>query len=145
MKKVINNKLYDTETAKEVGFWENAGSWSDFSHVEETLYRKKTGEFFLYGEGGASTKYAVSEGQNSWTGGSKIIPITVEAAREWAEKKLDADKYAAIFGMPDEGDKTTVFAQIPAGLAAKAKLKAAEKQISLKDFLVYALEQATQD
>lgn len=108
MKKIISNKVYDTETAKLMAAWSNGGSWRDFSHVEETLYRKKTGEYFLFGEGGPQTRYAVSTGQNSWTGGEKIIPLTHETARQWAEEHLDGDEYEAIFGPVVEDESKQV-------------------------------------
>ena len=41
MKKIINNKLYNTETATELGSWNNGMSNSDSSYVAETLFRKK--------------------------------------------------------------------------------------------------------
>ena len=66
MKKIINGKKYNTETAKEVGYRSSGGSTSDFSYWCQTLYRKRTGEFFLYGEGGPMTSYARSCGDNSW-------------------------------------------------------------------------------
>lgn len=103
MKKIINGKMYDTDTAKKIGFRSNGGSWRDFSHLEETLFRKKNGEFFLFGEGGAMTKYSVSCGQNEWSGGEKIVPMTYEEASDWAERYLDADEYTAIFGDVSEG------------------------------------------
>lgn len=52
MKKIINGKKYDTDTAKEVGYSNNGLLSTDIDYIEETLYQKKTGEFFLYGEGG---------------------------------------------------------------------------------------------
>lgn len=133
MKKIINGKLYDTETAKCVGSWSNGGGWRDFSHCEESLYRKRTGEFFLFGEGGPMTKYAKSQGQNSWSGGEEIIPLSAAKAREWAEEHLDADDYAEIFGMPDEGsdEKETVCIQLPADLVAKLRACASEAGITL--------------
>lgn len=72
MKKIINGRKYDTETAKEIGYWSNGYPCSDFNHCEETLYLKKTGEYFLYGEGGALTEYARSVCGGS-TGGSRIM------------------------------------------------------------------------
>ena len=132
MKKIINGKLYDTETAKRVGFWSNAGGWRDFSHIEESLYRKRTGEFFLHGEGGPMTKYAESTGQNSWSGGSKIIPLSAANARKWAEEHLEADEYAEIFEMPSEGDdKATICIQLPADLVASVRIEASERGVSL--------------
>ena len=49
MKKIINNKMYNTETATEVASYDNGCYLSDFRHFREELYRKRTGEFFLYG------------------------------------------------------------------------------------------------
>ena len=101
MKKIINGRKYDTETAKCVGSWDNGYGCNDFSHVEESLYRKKTGEFFLYGEGGAMTQYAESDG-DAYCGGAEIIPLTEKKAKEWAENHLDADDYESIFGPVEE-------------------------------------------
>jgi hypothetical protein len=95
MKKIIKGKRYDTETARLMGSWGN--NRTDFSYVHEELYRKKTGEYFLYGRGGAMSKYAEAVDQNSWSGGSNIRPLTYEEARDWAEHHLDADEYEEIF------------------------------------------------
>ena len=144
MKRIINGKLYDTETAKQVGSWSNNLSYRDFSEMSEYLYRKRTGEFFLHGSGGPMTKYAQSTGQNSWTGGEMIIPLTIQAAREWAEEKLSADEYAEIFGMPDEGDgeKTALCVQLPAALAAKIRTNAAEAGKNLSAYIEAVLTEA---
>lgn len=108
MKKIINGKVYSTETAECVAEYSNSGGWRDFSHYEEELYRKKTGEFFLHGQGGPMTRYAVSCGGNSWSGGEKIIPLRYEEAQKWAEGHLDADEYEEIFGEVVEDDSKTV-------------------------------------
>ena len=136
MKKIINGKKYDTETAKEVGYWSNGGSWRDFSHVDETLYRKKTGEYFLFGEGGPQTRYAVSTGQNSWTGGEKIIPLTHENARQWAEEHLDGDEYEAIFGEVTEDDsRVNATFRLSTSLLEKIRRKADETGSSISDYV----------
>lgn len=103
MRKIINGKKYDTETAKEIGSRFSGESRQDFSYVEETLYRKRTGEFFLYGSGGPASRYAVRTGQNSWSGGSKIIPLSTQEARDWAEQYLTPDDFEAVFGAVTEG------------------------------------------
>ena len=110
MKKIIKNKVYDTKTAQEVGSWSNGGTWRDFSHMQETLYRKKTGEYFLHGEGGPQTKYAESEGSNSWSGGERLIPLSFEAASAWAQEKLSGEEYEAIFGEVVEDDSKKLVA-----------------------------------
>ena len=115
MKKVINGALYNTETAKLLG----KNSYSnprDFRYWVETLYRTKSGKFFLHGAGGALTKYAVSVGQNEWSGGEKIIPLDLDSAQKWAEEHLDGDDYLAAFGAPEE--RTTIMISA----ATKARL-----------------------
>ncbi|MBN1532105.1 MAG: hypothetical protein JXA20_05540 [Spirochaetes bacterium] len=97
MKKVFDGLLYDTSTAEEVGAWGNGLYGNDFNRCEETLYRTPNGRYFLHGEGGAASKYQRVCGQNSWTGGEEIIPMTPEEAQEWAEQHLDGDTVAAEF------------------------------------------------
>ena len=136
MKKIINGKMYDTDTAKWMASWSDGLSFRDFTHVEETLYQKRTGEFFLHGAGGPASRYAVSSGQNSWSGGEKIIPLSWEAARKWAEEHLDADGYEAIFGPVAEDDsRAVVTMSLSAGALEKAKRAAAQAGISLSAYI----------
>jgi hypothetical protein len=100
MKKIINGKKYDTDTAKSMLSWSN--DRTDFSYCHEELYRKKTGGFFLYGSGGPMSKYTKSCGDNCWSGAEEIIPLTEVEARKWAEEHGDADDYEAIFGEVEE-------------------------------------------
>lgn len=101
MKKIINGRKYDTDTAELVAEWDN-GDYSDFGFICEGLYRKRTGEYFLYGRGGAQTRYAESHGATSWGGGRKIEPLSEPEARKWAEEHCDADTYEQIFGEVEE-------------------------------------------
>ena len=127
MKKIINGKVYDTETAKKVASWYSSYARNDFHYYEEELYQKKTGEFFLYGEGNAASPYSKSCGQNEWCGSERIEPLTYKAAQKWAEEHLDGEEYCEIFGEPDEsGDAVTLGIQVSAAAAAKLKRKAAE-------------------
>ena len=101
MKKIINGKKYDTDTAKPVVEWNNGRNYTDFGWCSETLYRKRTGEFFLHGQGGARSIYG------KWVGdcvcnGEDISPLSLEEAKEWAEENLSADKYEEIFGEVEE-------------------------------------------
>lgn len=102
MKKVIEGRVYNTETAKLLGSGDNGYPRNDFHFWEEDLYRTKSGAYFLHGAGGPASRYAVTTGQNSWSGGEKIIPLAPEQAREWAEEMLGADEYTELFGEPDE-------------------------------------------
>lgn len=101
MRRIINGKLYDTETAEECGEMSYSNS-RDFHYIHEVLYRKRNGEFFIAGEGGPLTRYSAQIDTNSWSGGSKIIPLTPDEAKQWAEEHLSASKYIELFGEPEE-------------------------------------------
>lgn len=75
MKKIINKKTYDTETAKPVCTYSYVFA-GDFRKVTETLYRKKTGEYFLHGIGGPASKYPKET----------IIPMASSAAEVFMMK-----------------------------------------------------------
>ena len=87
MKKIINYKKYDTETATEIGAW-SQGIAGTFEYVHESLFRKTNGEYFLHGEGGAASKYQEKIGTNLWYGGSVIIPLTPDGAKAWCEEHI---------------------------------------------------------
>ena len=101
MNRVISGKRYDTETAKRIHSEWNGMSRSDFRYLTEELYQKKTGEFFIYGDGGAMTAYSVSRG-GSTCGGEDIKPVSEEMARQWIEPLVSADEYEEIFGAVEE-------------------------------------------
>lgn len=143
MKKIINNLLYNTETAKVIGRYDNGLPSNDFSSYEETLYQKRTGEFFLHGAGGPNTKYSRSTGQNSWSGGEAIIPLTYDEARAWAEEKLGADEYEKIFGEVSEGGEEKARLHLSVSAAAFAKLKklAAQNRVSMTEYVEKMIEE----
>jgi hypothetical protein len=102
MKKVIYGHLYDTESATCVGSYSNEYDYNDINSVDEYLYRKKNGEFFLYAYGGANTEYSRKTGPNTWSAGKAIIPMDLETAKIWVEEHLDGDEYIKIFGEVEE-------------------------------------------
>lgn len=108
MRKIIDGRTYNTETAKELGNWYNMPDESDFTWCEETLYRTTKAAYFLHGRGGPMSPYARSIGQNSWTGSEEIVPLTEAEAREWAEQHLDAEEYEEIFGEAEEAGSDLV-------------------------------------
>lgn len=135
MKKIINGKVYDTSTAHAVGSWDN-GIYGDLNSLSESLYRKRTGEFFLFGQGGARTRYASAAEDNRWSSGSSIIPLTWESARQWAEEHLDGDAYEDIFGpVPDDTSRTIVTLSLSAGSVDRARRAAAQAGMSLSAYI----------
>lgn len=99
MKKILYGKLYNTETADKLGRF---SSGHDFYEVTEVLYRKKNGEFFLYGSGGAASAYFKWDETGNRCAGEDIIPLSIKEAKEWAEEYLDVDSYMNIFGSVEE-------------------------------------------
>lgn len=89
MRKIINGKAYDTNTATLIGTWANFENGRDFYYVEKRLYfkpRKK--EYFLFLDGGSATIYA----------SPKIKPLSTQQAKMWAYNNLDAEVAEQAFG-----------------------------------------------
>ena len=139
MKKIINGKRYDTETAEFIGRWENMYNSAELQYECEKLYRKKTGEFFIYGAGGPASSYAVRTGTHNWSGSSKITPITEGEAKKWVEKNLDGDDYEKYFELEEEGNMAFSLL-IPETLYDKLKEKSEKTGNTMKDIIVEALE-----
>ena len=85
MKKVTNGLVYNTETADLLAEkWNHLGC-NDFYYCIEGLFKTKKGNYFLYGKGGAASKYAESNGKYS-SEGSTIITFNETEAFEWLEE-----------------------------------------------------------
>lgn len=132
MKKIINGKRYDTDKAELIGL-ASYGAVGDFHHWKEELYRKRTGEFFLYGVGGAASKYAERIELNTWSGGEAITPLTYDEAKEWVEKYLDADTYEELFGVVEDLSKTVITLSVPMAVADMLRREAAKTGKSISE------------
>ena len=138
MKKVIDGKRYDTDSARKMGE-RSGGQYGDLNWISETLYRKSTGEYFLHGQGGANTRYAVAIGAQSWSGGEKIFPLSLEEAKEWASENLDGDTYEEIFGTGDDDSKKTVTFSLPETVIERIRQKSLEKKMTMSDYVAYVV------
>lgn len=136
MKKIINGKVYDTDTAKAVGEWSNGLTWRDFGCIEETLYKKRTGEYFLFGEGGAMTGYAERVGGNGYSGGSRIMPYTFDEAKRWCEEKLTAEGYEAEFGaVAEDESRRQICISISTTASETLKRRSSEAGLSVSAYI----------
>lgn len=93
MKRIINGKKYNTETAKHIGHWDNIDgrniiACNDFHYEESDLYQKKTGEFFFC--------------DSSYRADSRIIPCTEAQAKDFVSLHCSVEKYEEIFGEVEE-------------------------------------------
>ncbi len=100
MKKIINGKMYDTETAEHLyGHILNRG---ELDYVDEDLYRKNNGEYFKAGQGGPFSDYGWGDAYCRNAGGPTIIPLSEGEARYFIERFGDTEDYERIFGTPEE-------------------------------------------
>lgn len=101
MKKIIDGKKYDTDSAKLIESYQY-GNYGDFHWYSEELYQKKTKEFFLHCEGGPCSKYGepISNNQIGW--GAFIEPISETRAKEWLEIYGSVEQYETLFGEIEE-------------------------------------------
>lgn len=136
MNKIINGKVYNTDTARQIGTWSNGADRTGFSWVEESLYQKKTGEFFLHGQGGPNTRYAQQLEASQWTSGETISLVSYNSARQWAEDHLTADQYQAVFDEVAEDDsRTTLLLSLPASTVKKIKQDAAQAGMTVSAYV----------
>jgi len=86
MRKVVKGKVVDTERMQklaEVRF----GNLTDYNYVWETLfYDPESKLFYLYGRGGAASRYAEPVGINQWAEGERLTKITKGLALLWLEE-----------------------------------------------------------
>ena len=142
MKKVINGKMYNTETADLLATWDN-GRWGNFDVLEEKLFRKRNGEFFLYGYGGPKSVYAQPDGDGWVSSGHEIILLSEKEAREWAEEHLNGDEYEEIFGIVEEDEsQATITISISANAMERGQRAAAKRGISLPALIEKLLQNA---
>ena len=101
---------------------------------EESLFRKRTGEFFLLGEGGSETNYAQRFGKE-WTGSAKIIPLTFEEAESWSKEHLTKEEYELIFDLPEGNEKKTVSYSLSLAAIERLRRAASTAGISASELL----------
>lgn len=140
MKKIINGRRYDTDTARCVAEWSNGYEQSSFSYVVEKMYLKQNGEFFLHGVGGAKTQYAERVGNNMWGSGESISPLTYQEAEKWAEEHLSGDEYESIFGEISQSDENvTVHISMEKSKLESIRRKASENGMNLSEYIASSL------
>lgn len=135
--KVINGKRYNESTAKEVAKYSSDCGRSDFRWFQETLYLKRTGEFFLVGEGGPMTKYVKTYTSGTRAYGSQIIPLSESEACEWIEENAN-HLYEEYFPVEDdfESECEHISLLLPLELHNKLVDKSKEQAIKVDEYIV---------
>lgn len=91
MKARINGKTYNTETADYVCAWDNGRPRNDLHYEEVYLYRKRTGEFFIEGEGGAATVWGYEDKGGARSFGVKLFPVSKTGACQIVEARRNGE------------------------------------------------------
>jgi len=99
MKRVIDQKLYDTDRAERIAqFAPNTHRGDDY-HCLETLYKAPTGEYFLHCEGHAVTVYSHSCESEDRTTSEELTRLDAEASLDWCEERgIDGQLVVEEFG-----------------------------------------------
>ena len=151
MKKRINGLRYDTDTAKELARYSSPLPYTETGYYNEWLYKKRTGEYFLYGEGNPGSNWAEKVPyDNAYIAGADIQPLTFEQAQDWFEKANNADPelatdevYDQEFGTlsnPNEAKAEKVQVKLYLNKLAKRKLeRLAQKQGKTQSDIVESL------
>ena len=99
MKRIINGRVYNTDTADRIGNFASDCGRGDFRYEDTDLYKTKKGAWFICGEGGPLSRWSQSCG-NGQRGGSGIEVMTTAEALSWAESAgIDADVIAEHFAV----------------------------------------------
>ena len=121
MKKIINNRVYDTSTAK------RCSDPVDIGSIEEY-------EFFLFRD---VFRGPLDDG---------IVPLSYEDARQWAESNVSANKYEELFGTVSEDDsRAAINLSLPCSLIEQARRIAAAQNISLSAYVETLLTNALKE
>ena len=96
MKRIINGKTYNTETATLICNTSNEYSSSDFKFEDSELFVTKKGAYFIAGKGGCLSRFAHSV-FNGWVGSNGIIPISRENALAECERHGSIDDIEEFF------------------------------------------------
>lgn len=103
MKSIVHGKMYNTDTAREISCWENHCFSADRDWVQDTLYCKRNGEYFLVRLFHPDPEELLNLPDDEIKGlDFRIRPLSVPEAKLWVEKCCDVDVYISEFGEPEE-------------------------------------------
>ena len=101
MNKIINNKRYNTDTARNLGEWDNGLLGTDRNYYKETLYITKSGNYFIHGYGNLNTIYGERKNEQRCIS-EKIMPLICQEAKNWVAEKMNSEDIEVIFNEFDE-------------------------------------------
>jgi hypothetical protein len=148
LKKIINGKSYNTATATTIGTWFTPTNIRNSGYFEgvESLYQKKSGEFFLVVEsrgGGAPGGHIANSDHYP---GYVLVPVTISQATRWAELRdmTDDAGVAEALGIDDDEEDDVpdaVNLRLSPSLMKRVTALAQKEGKSRQEWIVRCLEQ----
>lgn len=135
MKKTIAGRTYDPQSAKWIAeHVENARD--DDLYTCESLYRKRNGEFFLHCEGGKKSRYS-DFNSITWEPdvGFEIVPLSYDAAKQWAQKYCTPDAMAQIFGNKNTDERTNLTLSLRKATVEQLRRLAADQRTTMSNIV----------
>lgn len=94
MKKIIGDKLYNTDTATLIA--DQGNEIHNFYRTNEVLYRTSKGAWFIHGKSSAGGTYGGGNGTDCW-GGENLVKMSETEVLRWAEESnLGSDEQKMI-------------------------------------------------
>lgn len=135
MKKVIGGSVYNTDTARKVGQWDN-GKLDGPEWGRETLYQTKSGRYFLRFAGGPDSEHAEVAADGQRSRGVRLQPISPSDAAAWAADRMSPQQFSAEFGPPaNPKELEQLNLSIPAGVKSKLERMKAETGKSISQIV----------
>ena len=97
MQALLDGTICNTKTAMPLAQRDNGVFINDDDYYRETLYRNEYGKYFLHIYGGPSS-LAANHGAQGNTVGERLIPLTLQEARNWTKTTMGAQACDALFG-----------------------------------------------
>ena len=103
MKRIINGKAFDTETAMHVCELHCTAYRNDFAYHDTALYRSPKGQFFVAGSGNAASMWATNFGSTRGPGEGMRLVDDDEARAIMERNGCKAAEFAAVGLTVEEG------------------------------------------
>ena len=136
VKRIIDGKTYNTETATKLASWSSADNpdTARFPEHGGVLFQTRFGAYFV-------VQY--DERQDPWDDNyEKLIPLEPDQAQRWAEKHCSVEDVEAVFGeMPEAGAaEAKLTLRMPEALRKRLAILAEARKQSLNAWIVRSLE-----
>lgn len=129
MKATLGTRTYNTNSAKLLLSGSNQ-NLSDPSSYCEDLYRKRTGEYFLYCRGREASKYRkYNQSTGQWVSSEIIMPISLHDAKEWVKDHYGDQKVTELFTVKP-GGRRMISAYISSEAKSRLENAASERGVS---------------